>query len=208
MTDPNLEWAILERQPIEVSRCLKTKSVGIAGLGGLGSVVAENLARAGVGHLVLVDFDVIEPSNLNRQRYFADQLGQLKTEALAVHLKRMSLFIRFTCYSEKVSSQNCSRLFQGCDVVVECLDDPENKADLLFGLRKWFPSVPVVAASGMAGLEGLDKIRIEKRMQHVYVVGDQTTDAQDGHGLFASKVGVVACMQSHVVIQLLAGVRE
>ncbi len=57
----------------------KLASVGIAGVGGLGSAVAVALARVGVGRLVIADFDVVEPSNLNRQQYFIDQIGTLQS---------------------------------------------------------------------------------------------------------------------------------
>ena len=204
----NLEWEMLARQPLSVSQTLKTKTVGVAGLGGLGSVVAENLARAGVGHLVLVDFDIIEPSNLNRQRYFVDQLGRPKVEALAENIERFAPFVRLTTHGIKVTSENCPPLFETCDAVAECFDNPESKAALITGIRKNLPQTPIVAASGMAGLDDVMSIKIEKRMEHVYIVGDQVSDARDNLGLFASRVGVVASMQSHQIIRLLAGVVE
>lgn len=203
----DLELAILERQPLDISKTLQSKCVGVAGLGGLGSVVAENLARAGVGHLILTDFDVIEPSNLNRQRYYVDQLGEPKVKALSENLSRIGLSFQITSHQIKVTSDNCHDLFNKCDVIAECFDEPESKASLITGIRKHLPGIPVVAASGVAGVGSLESIQIEKRMQHVYLVGDQKTDArEEGHGLFASRVGVVASMQSHVIIRLLSGV--
>ena len=206
--NPNLEWEMLTRQPLAISQTLKTKTVGVAGLGGLGSVVAENLARAGVGHLVLIDFDIIEPSNLNRQRYFVDQLGRPKVEALAENIERFAPFVRLTMHGIKVTAENSPTLFENCDVVAECFDNPESKAALITSIRKNLPETPIVAASGMAGLDDAMNIKIEKRMEHVYIVGDQISDARDNLGLFASRVGVVASMQSHQIIRLLAGVAE
>jgi sulfur carrier protein ThiS adenylyltransferase len=69
-------------QDAEVRKRLIEFRIGIAGCGGLGSNCAVALSRVGIGRLILVDFDVVELSNLNRQYYFRDQIGLLKTEAL------------------------------------------------------------------------------------------------------------------------------
>ena len=68
---------------------LADKRVAIIGCGGLGSNAAVMLTRAGVGHLTLIDFDTVCESNLNRQAFFADQLGMLKVDALAANLRRI-----------------------------------------------------------------------------------------------------------------------
>ena len=71
-----------EKKAETIKNKLKSSSVGIAGVGGLGSNAAVALARAGIGRLVLVDFDKIEESNLDRQYYFTDQIGKIKVESL------------------------------------------------------------------------------------------------------------------------------
>ncbi len=73
-----LEALMAARHTPGVHTKLKAATVGIAGLGGLGSSIAVALARVGVGKLIVADFDVVEPSNLNRQQYFVDQIGFLK----------------------------------------------------------------------------------------------------------------------------------
>lgn len=74
----------------EIRSHLSRFRVGIAGAGGLGSNCAIALARSGVGTLVLSDFDIVEMPNLNRQYYFADQIGQLKTIALKENITRIN----------------------------------------------------------------------------------------------------------------------
>src|SRR5690554_1936485 len=69
-----LEALMAARHTPGVHQRLKRSVVGIAGVGGLGTAVAVALARIGVGKLILVDFDVVEPSNLNRQQFFVDQI--------------------------------------------------------------------------------------------------------------------------------------
>ncbi|MGM0393863.1 MAG: ThiF family adenylyltransferase, partial [Thermodesulfobacteriota bacterium] len=61
--------------------------IGIAGAGGIGSNVARLLAQAGMSHLLLVDFDVVAPDNLNRQFYSMDQIGRLKVDCLKQNLQ-------------------------------------------------------------------------------------------------------------------------
>ena len=83
------EWlqALADREGWERLSKFQQGSVLICGLGGLGSRVAELLTRAGVGHLRLVDFDVLEATNLNRQLYGMAQLGEYKAKALEENLR-------------------------------------------------------------------------------------------------------------------------
>ena len=106
-----LEALMVARHTPGVHARLKSSVIGIAGLGGLGSAVAVALARIGVGRLVLVDFDVVEPSNLNRQQYFVDQVGLPKTEALAATCAasiRTCRTSRTTCAWNRRTSRACS----------------------------------------------------------------------------------------------------
>lgn len=85
-----------ERNVAGTTEPLKDARVTIAGAGGLGSNIAIALARSGVGHLTLIDFDVIEMSNLNRQQYKVSQVGMPKVVALKQNLIHLSIlrFIR------------------------------------------------------------------------------------------------------------------
>ncbi len=82
------ESLMCARHTPHVFEKVKSAKVAIAGLGGLGSNIAVNLARTGVGNLHLIDFDIVEPSNLNRQQYKVKHLGLYKTEALKNEIKR------------------------------------------------------------------------------------------------------------------------
>ena len=193
------------RQPFAVTSLLQKACVGIAGAGGLGTVVAEILARAGIGKLVIADFDVVEPSNLNRQRFLLSQLGRPKVEALADNIKAFTPFIDLVTLKQKVTAADCATFFSGCTVVAECFDRPENKAEIVFGLKKNLPGCSVVTVSGIAGLADGNDIRVRKISEGFWVVGDMTSDAGDGGGLLASRVGIAASLQAHLIIRLLAG---
>ncbi len=196
-----LESMMAARHSPGVHAQMKEATVGIAGLGGLGSAVAVALARMGVGRLVLVDFDVVEPSNLNRQQYFVDQLGQSKAVALGENLKRINPYVRTELYVERIMPDNIASFFADVDVLVEAFDRPDQKAMLM----QYSGSCPLVAASGLAGYGSGESIGVRKMGNRVYVVGDLKTAAAPGCGLMAPRVGIAAHMQANVVVQLLLG---
>lgn len=179
--------------------------VVICGLGGLGSRVAELLTRAGIGYLRLVDFDRLEPTNLNRQFYFQDQLGRYKADALAENLKRISPYTELEIHKEKVTEENLPALLCGVDVIVEAFDAPAAKALLVNGARETSPSVPLVAASGMAGLSSGNSMEIRSLSPFFYLCGDGTTGIEAGDGLYGARVALCAAQEALVVLQLLAG---
>lgn len=179
--------------------------VVICGLGGLGSRVAELLTQAGVGYLRLVDFDRLEPTNLNRQFYFADQLGRYKADALAENLKRISPYTELEIHKEKVTEENLPALLRGVDVIVEAFDAPAAKALLVNGARETSPSVPLVAASGMAGFSSGNSMEIRSLSPFFYLCGDGTTGIEAGDGLYGARVALCAAQEALVVLQLLAG---
>lgn len=179
--------------------------VVICGLGGLGSRVAELLTRAGVGYLRLVDFDRLEPTNLNRQFYFQDQLGDYKAEALAANLRRISPYTELELHTEKLTEDNLPALIEGVDVIVEAFDAPAAKALLVNGARETSPSVPLVAASGMAGLDSGNQLHIRSVSPGFYLCGDGTTGIEAGDGLYGARVALCAAQEALVVLQLLAG---
>jgi sulfur carrier protein ThiS adenylyltransferase len=196
-----LEALMVARHTPGVHEKIRSATVGIAGLGGLGSSIAVALARIGIGKLILADFDVVEPSNLNRQQYFIDQLGSTKAAALEENLKRINPYVSYEAHCVRVTPENLPELFGGVDVMVEAFDRADQKAMLL----QSFKGAPIVAASGMAGYGSGEAIGVRKMGQNIYVVGDLTTGAAPGCGLMAPRVGIAAHMQANVVLRLLLG---
>ncbi len=199
-----LEALMVSRHTPGVHGKIKTAVIGIAGLGGLGSAVAVALARIGVGKLILADFDVVEPSNLNRQQYFIDQLGLSKADAVSANLKRINPYVEVVAHCIKVTPENIGDLFGEVDVMVEAFDRADQKAMLL----QHFKGAPVVAASGLAGYGPGETIGVRKMGKQVYIVGDLETGAAPGCGLMAPRVGIAAHMQANVVLRLLLGEQE
>jgi sulfur carrier protein ThiS adenylyltransferase len=191
-----------------VHAALRGARVGIAGLGGLGSAVAVALARTGVGELLLVDFDVVEPSNLNRQQYFVDQIGRPKVDALAENLRRIHPYVRLHWKNVRVKRDNVADLFRGCQVLAECFDDPDTKRDFLVSVRETLPHVPLVTVSGIAGYGPADTIRTRRIFENVFLVGDLVSEAAPGSGLLAPRVAVAAGQQANVIVRILLGEEE
>lgn len=200
-----LEALMVARHTPGVHAKIKRATVGIAGLGGLGSAIAVALARIGVGRLVLADFDVVEPSNLNRQQYFIDQIGLPKSEALLVNLRRINPYVEYESHAVRLEPCNIPSLFSAADVMVEAFDRADQKAMLLQTWTGSFPDRPIVAASGVAGYGLGEAIKVRKMGVQVYIVGDLETGASPGCGLMAPRVGIAAHMQANLVLRLLLG---
>lgn len=200
-----LEALLVARHGPGVHAKLKRSHVGIAGCGGLGSTVAVALARSGIGKLTLVDFDVVEPSNLNRQQFFVDQIGVPKVEALAANLTRINPYVQLDLQCVKITKADVARLFASCDVVAECFDTPAAKAELSAAMRRELPAIPLVAVSGIAGYGPASSIRSRRVFGNHFLIGDGTTAAEPGRGLLAPKVTVAAGHQANVVLRLLLG---
>ena len=206
----NEEWQQeLERRHGKVlqEKFLKA-TVAVCGLGGLGSNIAVALARAGVGQLLLIDFDRVDISNLHRQQYRAAQVGRNKTEALADNLREISPYIRLRSHTVKITEENVQELLAEADVICEAFDMAEEKAMLVNAVLEKLPEKYLVAASGMAGLGSANEIRTKRVMKRFYLCGDEVSDVTEGIGLVSSRVMLCAAHQAHMVLRILAGLEE
>lgn len=187
----------------EIKEHLSKFRIGIAGAGGLGSNCAVALARSGIGTLVISDFDVIEPANLNRQYYFTNQVGFLKTAALKENISRINPDTTVIAHTEMLNEKNIAEIFAGCDVIVEAFDRDKMKEMLIETVLGKMPDTPVVVASGLAGFGNNETIRFRKIDETLYVCGDESTAAGDDLPPMAPRVGIVANMQANTVIEIL-----
>ncbi|MBO7551793.1 MAG: thiamine biosynthesis protein ThiF [Fibrobacter sp.] len=197
--------ALEKRQGVEAVRKLQAATVAVCGLGGLGSNIAISLARAGVGKLVLVDFDCVDVTNLHRQQYKACQVGLPKPEALLANLKEIAPYTEFETHFEKVTAENVATLLANADVVCEAFDNAEAKAMLVNAVLETMPQKFLVAASGMAGFEGGNTIRTRKITDKFYLCGDGVSDVADGIGLVAPRVMLCAAHQALTAVRLILG---
>lgn len=182
--------------------------VAVCGLGGLGSNIAIALARAGVGHLHLIDFDRVDLTNLNRQQYAVGQLGQYKTDALRETLSLVSPYCDVTCDTIQVTEENLPDLLKTENYICEAFDRAEAKAMLVSGVLEHFPEKYLVAGSGLAGLGSANTIQTRRISKRFYLCGDGTSDSSVGLGLVASRVLVCAAHEANMILRLIAGERE
>jgi len=189
----------------DLRRRLADARVALVGCGGLGSNAAAMLVRSGVKKLTLIDFDRVDESNLNRQLFFRDQLGELKTEALAATLRRIHSDLELRLVSEFMTPENLVAHVSDADVIIEAADCAETKAMVVDVCTRQLPDAPLVAASGLAGYDSANDIRTQQLADRVWVIGDLASDVREGHPLLASRVMVAAAHEAHAAVRIILG---
>lgn len=200
-----LRAMIASRNSPELNLALSKAVIGVAGLGGLGSNIAISLARVGVKKLVLADFDVVEPSNLNRQQYFVRHIGMQKTQALKELINDVNPFVEVETHDIFLDEKNVASVFGECEILCEAFDNVAGKAMILNEAGASLKDKKIIGASGMAGYFSSNIIKTIKFAKNVYLCGDLTNEAKIGQGLMAPRVAVCANHQANLAIRLLMG---
>ena len=197
--------ALLLRQGKTFQESVKNATVAVCGLGGLGSNISISLARAGVGNLILIDFDKVDITNLHRQQYKANQIGINKTEALKANLLEIAPYVNITTHTVKLNEENIPSLLKDADVICEAFDNPVAKATIVDTFLTKMQDKYLVAASGMAGLDSPNTIKTKKITDKFYLSGDFVTDVKKTESLVSSRVMLCAAHQAHNVLRILNG---
>ena len=200
-----LKAMIASRNSPELNAALASGCVGVAGLGGLGSNIALSLARVGVKKLVLADFDVVEPSNLNRQQYFVRHIGMKKTQALKELINDVNPFVEVETHDIFLDEKNVASVFGECEILCEAFDNVAGKAMILNEAGASLKDKKIIGASGMAGYFSSNLIKTIKFAKNVYLCGDLTNEAKIGQGLMAPRVAICANHEANLAIRLLMG---
>jgi sulfur carrier protein ThiS adenylyltransferase len=201
------EW--FSANPPGLTETLARRHAFVAGAGGLGSNVAALLVRAGIGRLTIVDFDVVAPSNLNRQFYFRDQVGQSKVTALADNLRRINPTAALSLHAETLTPASCPHLVPNdADVLCECLDRAEAKAMLAAFCRQERPCIPLICVSGLAGIGPAESMAVHRQGDKFFVIGDGQSEMTPEAGTVSARVMAAAALQAQLAIRLLAGLHE
>ncbi len=199
---------LCQRHGEERQRRFQEARVAVCGLGGLGSHVAVALARAGVGHLHLIDFDRVEVSNLHRQNYRMFQVGMEKTQALQEVIAEINPYCEVTTHCRKLESTNIPQLLEWDDVICEAFDVPECKAELVNTVFEHFTDKYVVASCGMSGFSSGNTIQTRRVAKRLYVCGDGQSDVALDGTLYISRVQICAAHQANTILRILAGKLE
>ena len=186
----------------EERAALESVRVGIAGAGGLGSNCAMHLVRSGVKHITIVDFDVVNESNLNRQFFFRDQIGQKKVEAIKANLLRIEPDADIRAVDMRLDASSAREVFADCGIVVEAFDAVDAKVMLVSAFAS--SGKKLVTASGLAGWGRSNAMRVRK-MGSIVAIGDGETSVGDGAAPVSPRVGIAAAMEANAVVSLLLG---
>lgn len=201
------EWmnALEIRHGKELQQKFSGATVAVCGLGGLGSNISIALTRAGIGKLILIDYDRVDVTNLHRQQYKANQIGKFKTDALKENLLEINPFADIKTVTEKITEDNFQVLLQDADVICEAFDQAQAKAMLVNAVLEHLSGCYLVASSGMAGMESANAIRTRRITEKFYLCGDEKSDVENTIGLVAPRVMLCASHQAHTVLRILAG---
>lgn len=207
-TKEEMLGAFEARHGRELQKKFSAATVAVCGLGGLGSNISIALARAGVGRLILTDFDRVDVTNLHRQQYKAAQVGMYKTDALRQNLAEIAPYTSVVTNDIRITADNAVELLSGADVICEAFDSAQSKAMLSNTVLERLPQKYLVAASGMAGFDSPNTIKTKKISSRFYLCGDLVSDVDGSNGLFATRVMLCAAHQAHTVLRILAGELE
>lgn len=192
---------IFTRNPSQVRMVLKESTVGIAGCGGLGSNIAVSLVRAGIGKLIIADYDIVETSNLNRQHFLIEDIGRYKVNAIQKYLLQINPKVKIRAITREITPKNLISYYDMADVMIEAFDTAERKRWLLDNWISRYPNVPLIVASGLSGYGNSNDLKVTKA-GNLYVCGDQTTNSKKD-GLCSARVSIVANMQANTAIEIL-----
>ena len=200
------EWnkVLADRHGENLQKRFAEATVAVCGLGGLGSNIAVSLARAGVGKLILIDFDRVDITNLHRQQYKTVQIGRYKTEAISENLKEIAPYIQLETHTVRVTEENAVTLLSDADIICEAFDKPECKSTLADAVLERMPDKYLVAASGMAGMGCANAIKTRRISKRFYICGDGVSDVSKAGSLVAPRVMLCAAHQAHTVLRILA----
>jgi len=191
----------------QIKKILQTKTIGIAGCGGLGSNCAIALARVGVGKLIIADFDVVEKSNLNRQYYFFEQIGKKKVISLKNNIKKINPEVNIRAYDIKLNPKNLIKIFSSCDIIVEAFDLAEMKQMIIETVLSEMPGKPIISGLGVAGWGDNNSIKT-RQVGDLYICGDEKTETSENMPPMAPKVGIIANMQANLALEILLSRRK
>lgn len=201
-TFEELESLMVSRHTPNIHSSLKKGKIVVLGLGGLGSNIAISLARIGVGHLILADFDVVEPSNLNRQQYFISDIGKYKTDAIKNHIKNINPFIKIDTVNKIIDSSNINE-FEDVDIIMEAFDNPRYKAEIASFILKNMKDKYLISSSGMAGFYDSNIIKTRMIKERFFICGDGVNEAKEGDGLMAPRVSICANHMANLATKIL-----
>ena len=184
---------------------LATKRVLVVGCGGLGGMVIECLARIGVGYLRVVDGDVFEESNLNRQLLSSTMnLGRPKTLAAQQRVMAVNPLVEVDAVQAELTVENARQLLGECDVAVDCLDNIPARLVLQEAAKE--AGIPVVHGAVAGWLGRICVIQPGEDLLNLLYPDPQESRGEEWHtGTLAFSASLTASWQAAETVKLLLG---
>jgi sulfur carrier protein ThiS adenylyltransferase len=200
-----LEQGLLKYLKPEQLSLIQSKKIGIGGAGGLGSNCAMMLVRTGFKHLEIIDFDVIDASNLNRQQYFANEVGLSKVDVTRQRLLDINPDLDIKVHQTQWNEDKGELFFKGFDFIVEAFDTVDWKHRFV---QYYSPRFPVIVSGvGMAGLTQKEPMTV-KKIGNIYICGDRSTNSHEGHPPMAPRVTQCAAMMAEIILDLTLDIKR
>lgn len=202
-------WDLLAQERLRAARVL------VVGLGGLGCSLAQTLAVAGVGELVLADFDVVELTNLQRQVLHAEaDIGRAKVDSAADALHVLNPLVTVRTVAERLDAGNLEQILLNIDVIADCCDNFATRDAV--NAAAWAAGKPVISGAAIAWqgqLAVFDPRRAESACYRcLYPVPEDGSEEAaltcSEAGVMASTVAVIGSWQAQEVMKIVAGAGE
>lgn len=195
----DFEASLLNYYTPEQLAAVQKAKIGIVGAGGLGSNIAACLVRSGFRDIEIVDSDVVEMKNLNRQLYFREEVGRPKVEVLCERLKKINPDIVAKNEINRITRENVSGYFSEKDIIFEAVDTVESKTMMLESFGN--SGKLLIVGSGMAGISNQNALTIKKIKDGVFMVGDGVTSVGQEHPPLAPRVTACASLMASVALE-------
>ena len=181
---------------------LKNATVLVAGAGGLGSPVSTYLAIAGVGKIILADFDSVDPSNLNRQfLHHEKDIGRLKVESAKEKLLSMNPDIEVETIAEMLTESNIEALIPECDIIVDALDNLETRHMLnRFAIKRKIPLIH----GAVTGYDGQVTTIVPGKTPCFYCIFPRISK-KEVFPVLGATPGIIGSIQANEAIKFLTG---
>lgn len=211
LSDPELlrydRQIAIKAVDIEGQEKLKLSKVLVIGLGGLGCAASQYLAVAGVGHVTLVDFDIVSQSNLQRQILHTDSnINELKVDSAKQALLKLNPYIQVDTLAMQLNDENMQLLIGEHDIVIDCTDNISVREQV--NRACFIHKTPLVSAAAIR-MEGMVTVFTYQDNTPCYrcfsqLFGDQELSCVES-GILAPVVGIIGSMQALEAMKLLLG---
>ena len=203
ITREEIKKALEIRHTKEGQAKLTNSKVAIMGLGGLGSNIAIACARMGIGEMLLVDFDVVDITNIFRQNYRLEHIGRYKTECIKEEISEINPYLKINTINTRITRENVLEILGDYKIICEAFDKGETKSEIIDEILSKSEDKIIISGNGMAGIKSVNLIRTRQFVDRLYICGDLENGIEIEGTLMSPRVSACAMHQANVVANLI-----